>query len=246
MFIVFCNTVPSCDWTAYYLQSNNVPVVKLHAGFSSQVLPSPPLPPSLERLKVSSPSLLQDRKNLLKKFATGEGCRVLVCTDIASRGIDLTQVGQLTSVSYPGIYSTSSHRNTVYEGRPVHMVQLTYYIVDDSSLCLPSQVTHVVLFDFPNSLADYLHRVGRTGRVGCSRKCRVTSFMTHRRDIRMAWKLKVSHLCTAGGLGLSVIVAPFLSHTHQDSADRHIAIMNSRVNRQLQRLEQGVLARTRT
>ncbi len=38
VFIVFCNTVPSCDWTAYYLRSNDVPVVKLHAGFSSKVL----------------------------------------------------------------------------------------------------------------------------------------------------------------------------------------------------------------
>ena len=37
VFIVFCNTVPSCDWTARFLVRNGVPVVKLHAGFSSQV-----------------------------------------------------------------------------------------------------------------------------------------------------------------------------------------------------------------
>lgn len=37
VFIVFCNTVPSCDWTARFLIKNDVPVIKLHAGFSSQV-----------------------------------------------------------------------------------------------------------------------------------------------------------------------------------------------------------------
>lgn len=37
VFIVFCNTVPSCDWTARFLTKNDVPVIKLHAGFSSQV-----------------------------------------------------------------------------------------------------------------------------------------------------------------------------------------------------------------
>ena len=53
------------------------------------------------------------------------------------------------------------------------------------------QVTHVVMFDFPNTIADYLHRVGRTGRVGSGTKCKATAFMTHRRDIQMAWKIKV-------------------------------------------------------
>ena len=53
------------------------------------------------------------------------------------------------------------------------------------------QVTHVVLFDFPNSTADYLHRLGRTGRVGSKGSCRVTALMSHRRDIRTAYEIKV-------------------------------------------------------
>ena len=56
----------------------------------------------------------------------------------------------------------------------------------------PLQVNHVVSFDFPSSLPDYLHRVGRTGRVGTvATKCRATTFMSHRRDVVLAWKVKV-------------------------------------------------------
>lgn len=140
VFIVFCNTVPSCDWTAHHLETNGIPAIKLHAGFSPA-----------------------DRKDLLKNFSSGE-TRVLLCTDIASRGIDLPKV------------------------------------------------THVVLFDFPNTIADYLHRVGRTGRVGSIVRCKATAFMTHRRDIQMAWKIK-------------------------DAAEKKAAIMNRQVMKQLHAME---------
>ncbi|XP_003391758.1 PREDICTED: DEAD-box ATP-dependent RNA helicase 39-like, partial [Amphimedon queenslandica] len=33
--IVFCNSVPSCDWTARFLESCGIPVVKLHAGINA-------------------------------------------------------------------------------------------------------------------------------------------------------------------------------------------------------------------
>ena len=36
--IVFCNSVPSCDWTARYLESCGIPVVKLHAGINALVI----------------------------------------------------------------------------------------------------------------------------------------------------------------------------------------------------------------
>jgi len=32
IFMVFCNTVPSCDWTTHHLKCNGIPVVKLHGG----------------------------------------------------------------------------------------------------------------------------------------------------------------------------------------------------------------------
>ncbi len=49
----------------------------------------------------------------------------------------------------------------------------------------------MILFDWPHGMTDYLHRVGRTGRVGMKGKCVAISFMTRRRDVTMAWEIKV-------------------------------------------------------
>lgn len=67
------------------------------------------------------------RASIISKFASGD-IRVLVCTDLAARGLDTPWVN------------------------------------------------HVINFDFPRSLQDYLHRAGRTARAG--RGGAVTSFVT--------------------------------------------------------------------
>ena len=73
-----------------------------------------------------------------------------------------------------------------------------------------------MLFDFPFNLPDYLHRVGRTGRVGSQvLRPRVTTFMTHRKDVQMAWKLK-------------------------EAAEKQVAIMEQRAVRAMARREQEV------
>ena len=89
VFMVFCNTIPSCDWTARFLRSQEIPLTKLHGGFSAVVSYMGPLVTALEMSLVA----LQNRKDLLKGFQQGES-KVLVCTDIASRGIDTSRVSQ--------------------------------------------------------------------------------------------------------------------------------------------------------
>ncbi|GMT25279.1 hypothetical protein PFISCL1PPCAC_16576, partial [Pristionchus fissidentatus] len=79
----------------------------------------------------------QDRENVLKSFVAGE-VRILIATDLASRGIDVPDV------------------------------------------------THVVNFDFPSEIEEYVHRIGRTGRAG--RSGEAMSFMA-RRDWDRAQKL---------------------------------------------------------
>ena len=38
VFMVFCNTVASCDWTSHFLMTNGIPATKFHAGFRASVL----------------------------------------------------------------------------------------------------------------------------------------------------------------------------------------------------------------
>merc|ERR1719445_2448953 len=40
-----------------------------------------------------------------------------------------------------------------------------------------SDVSHVINYDFPLNPADYIHRVGRVGRVNGVKNCKVTSFV---------------------------------------------------------------------
>uniref|UniRef100_G1MY30 Helicase C-terminal domain-containing protein n=1 Tax=Meleagris gallopavo TaxID=9103 RepID=G1MY30_MELGA len=83
------------------------------------------------------------RAGIFASFQKGD-VSVLICTDLASRGLD-----------------TSS-------------VQL------------------VVNYDFPNTLQDYLHRVGRVGRVGSKMPGAVVSFVTHRWDVDLVQKIETA------------------------------------------------------
>ena len=85
---------------------------------------------------------------------------VLVCTDIASRGIDCSKV------CHQWCHHLWCH------------------------VC-HTQINHVIQYDFPTSVTDYLHRVGRTGRVGGVTQCLATTLMTKKKDVRVALKIEV-------------------------------------------------------
>ncbi|GJJ70631.1 hypothetical protein EMPS_02980 [Entomortierella parvispora] len=129
--LIFCNTKHSCEILHEHLKSNKVPGVLgvLHgdAANRDEILEQftndtfvPPIPTS--------------------NSTAGMGGKILISTDIASRGIDTTAV------------------------------------------------QHVVLYDFPVTIVDYLHRVGRTARGG--RGGRATS-LVGRKDRNMAERIMV-------------------------------------------------------
>ena len=140
--LVFCNSIPSCDWSYHHLTKHGIDCLKFHGQVSPQV----------RRQTVSGCVLVhhclvvcsncdQNRQSTLKEFRDRRS-GVMVCTDAVSRGLDLPEVDL------------------------------------------------IVNFDFPNSVKDYVHRCGRTGRISSRRKGTVVSFMAHRRDIAMALTLK--------------------------------------------------------
>ncbi|XP_077286914.1 putative ATP-dependent RNA helicase Dbp21E2 [Arctopsyche grandis] len=51
---------------------------------------------------------------------------------------------------------------------------------------------HVLNYEFPLYIADYIHRVGRTGRLGSPEGCHVTNFISSRREIPIVQKIETS------------------------------------------------------
>ena len=103
--LIFTNSVKTCNFVSKFLrETQTVNATSLHGE----------MPPKL-------------RSANFAKF-TNNTCDVLVCTNLASRGIDL------------------------------------------------DNVNHVIMYDFPHTLADYIHRAGRTARAG--RLGKVTALFT--------------------------------------------------------------------
>ena len=49
---------------------------------------------------------------------------------------------------------------------------------------------HVVNYDFPNYISDYIHRAGRVGRVGSSPTSHVTSYIAYGYECEVLWKIE--------------------------------------------------------
>lgn len=109
--MIFCNTLPSCRAVEHNLVETGFPACNYHGEMPRKM-----------------------REQAYQDFINGDK-HILVCTDIASRGLDTTMV------------------------------------------------KHVVMFDFPLNVIDFIHRAGRTARAG--RTGKVTSFLM-KRDLVLA------------------------------------------------------------
>uniref|UniRef100_A0A0R3RYB2 ATP-dependent RNA helicase n=1 Tax=Elaeophora elaphi TaxID=1147741 RepID=A0A0R3RYB2_9BILA len=92
---------------------------------------------SLKEVGIEHTSLSGGRRieRLINELHSGT-IRVIIATDVASRGLDLPHL------------------------------------------------RHIINYDFPRQLSDYVHRCGRIGRIGSLHKCLMTSF------VRRAWEVK--------------------------------------------------------
>ncbi|KAL1500803.1 hypothetical protein ABEB36_006245 [Hypothenemus hampei] len=53
------------------------------------------------------------------------------------------------------------------------------------------QINHVLNYDFPLYAADYIHRIGRVGRLGSPTNCTVTNFITSPEEIKLVQQIEV-------------------------------------------------------
>ncbi|NWH72760.1 DDX28 helicase, partial [Piaya cayana] len=118
--LVFCNTASTVNWLGYILDDHKIKHLRLQGQMAAAA-----------------------RAGIFASFQKGD-VPVLVCTDLASRGLDT------------------------------------------------SSVRLVVNYDFPATLQDYLHRVGRVGRVGSKVPGSVVSFVTHRWDVDLVRKIETA------------------------------------------------------
>lgn len=54
------------------------------------------------------------------------------------------------------------------------------------------QISHVLNYDFPKYMADYLHRIGRTGRFGSPVGCRVTNFVAGVQEVKLVQAIEMA------------------------------------------------------
>ena len=116
--IVFCNSVASCRSTAHTLEEKYADIAECYC-LHGEMKPNQREENFTMFVNESPLATTKDSNDLSQSgIGTKKKLKILVCTDLSSRGIDV--------------------RN----------------------------VQHVVIFDLPNNILDFLHRAGRTGRAG--------------------------------------------------------------------------------
>jgi superfamily II DNA/RNA helicase len=84
--IIFCNTIKKIELLEHNLKENNFPITVLHSEMTQE-----------------------ERDNIIKEFRDGK-TRILLTTDLLSRGIDIPQVNMVINYDLPNNKETYVHR----------------------------------------------------------------------------------------------------------------------------------------
>ena len=134
--IIFCNTIKKVEWLDQNLQQNNFPITVIHSNMTTD-----------------------ERNNVLKNFRDGN-TRLLLTTDLLSRGIDIPQVNMVINYDLPYNKETYVHRigrcgRFDKKGIAISMVKTS----DASDVKIINKLKYIYKIDIkemPDSLDKYL------------------------------------------------------------------------------------------
>lgn len=121
-----------------------------------------------------------------------KGNRVMVfCNTLgSSRAVDhYLSENQISTVNYHGEVPAEQRVENLKKFKSDDGDCPTLVCTDLAARGLDLDVDHVIMFDFPKNSVDYLHRTGRTARMGA--KGKVTSLLA-RKDVPLATRIEVA------------------------------------------------------
>ncbi|XP_051223399.1 DEAD-box ATP-dependent RNA helicase 39 [Lolium perenne] len=125
---------------------------------------------------------------LVPSLAKGNKVMVFCNTMNSSRAVDhfLTE-NQISTVNYHGEVPAEERVENLKKFRNEEGDCPTLVCTDLAARGLDLEVDHVIMFDFPKNSIDYLHRTGRTARMGA--KGKVTSLVA-KKDVPLAARIE--------------------------------------------------------
>ena len=134
--IIFCNTIRKVEWLEQNLKQNNFTITVIHSNMTQQ-----------------------ERDNVVKEFRDGK-TRLLLTTDLLSRGIDIPQVNMVVNYDLPPNKETYIHRigrcgRFDKKGVSITMVKMN----DQTDVKTFNKMKHFYRIDIkemPNNIEQYL------------------------------------------------------------------------------------------
>lgn len=134
--IIFCNTIRKVEWLEQNLKQNNFAITVIHSNMNQQ-----------------------ERDNVVKEFRDGK-TRLLLTTDLLSRGIDIPQVNMVVNYDLPPNKETYIHRigrcgRFDKKGVSITMVKMS----DQSDVKTFNKMKHfykINIKEMPNNIEQYL------------------------------------------------------------------------------------------
>ena len=151
LVMVFCNTKRNVDFLAENLKMHNIDALAIHGGFSQN-----------------------KRSETMIRFHSGKA-KVLICTDVAARGLDIKGVSHVYNYDSPGSSTDYIHRigrtaRAGKEGQAINLVSPRDF-ANFRRVCegIPFSITHEPLPHNLESLPVRFEMSGREGRFRSGR-----------------------------------------------------------------------------